>query len=186
MTALDQFIGEIGIAGFNFAPRGWALCNGQILSIAQNTALFSLLGTQYGGNGQTTFGLPNLQGCVAIHKGQGPGLSDYVIGQTGGNQTATLQVTNMPAHTHSGQSGQTPSLAQPATNQAGTSNSPDNAVPAATSASRMMYAPAGNASMAPYTPTLQPAGGGQPINIMQAGLVVVYCIALQGVFPSRN
>ncbi|WP_020602394.1 phage tail protein [Spirosoma spitsbergense] len=186
MTGQDPYIGEIGIAGFNFAPRSWALCNGQLLSIAQNTALFSLLGTQYGGNGQTTFGLPNLQGCVAIHKGQGPGLSDYVMGQTGGSQTATLQVTNMPAHTHNGQSGQTPSLAQPATSQAGTSNSPDNTVPAATSASRMMYTPAGNASMAPYTPTLQPAGGGQPINIMQAGLVLTYCICTQGVFPSRN
>ncbi len=186
MTASEAFIGEIGIAGFNFAPRSWALCNGQLLSIAQNTALFSLLGTQYGGNGQTTFGLPNLQGCVAIHKGQGPGLSNYQIGQTGGSQTATLLTTNMPAHTHSGQSGQTPSLAQPATNQAGTSNSPDNAVPAATSASRLKYAPAGNASMAPYTPTIQAAGGGQPFSIMQAGLVFTYCICTQGVFPSRN
>lgn len=186
MTASDQYIGEIGIAGFNFAPRNWALCNGQILSISQNTALFALLGTQYGGDGRATFALPNLQGCVAIHKGQGPGLSDYVIGETGGSQTTSLQLTNMPAHTHNGQSGQTPSLAQPATSQAGTSNSPDNTVPAATSASRLMYAPAGNASMAPYTPTLQTAGGSQPVSIMQAGLVLIYCIALQGVFPQRK
>jgi microcystin-dependent protein len=186
MTGNGPYVGEIGIAGFNFAPRGWALCNGQTMSIAQNTALFSLLGTQYGGNGTSTFGLPNLQGCVAIHKGQGPGLSDYVIGQTGGSQTATLQVTNMPAHTHSGQSAQTPSLAQPASNQAGTGNSPDNSVPAATTASRLKYASASNAFMAPYTPTLQAAGGGQPVSIMQPGLVLTYCIATQGVFPARN
>ncbi len=186
MTAASPYVGEIGIAGFNFAPRGWALCNGQILSIAQNTALFSLLGTQYGGNGTSTFALPNLQGCVAIHRGQGPGLSDYTIGQTGGSQTVTLQVADMPVHTHSGQSGQTPSLAQPATNQAGTGNSPDDMVPAATSASRLKYASTGNASMGPNTPTLQPAGGSQPVNIMQPGLVLAYCIALQGVFPARN
>src|SRR5947207_4252310 len=97
---LDPFIGEIAMFGFNFAPRGWAFCNGQILPISQNTALFSLLGTTYGGNGQTTFALPNLQGSAPIHPGQGPGLSLYDLGQSGGSDTVTLLQSEMPAHPH--------------------------------------------------------------------------------------
>src|SRR5205809_449207 len=97
---MDPLLGEIRMFGGNFAPRGWALCNGQLLSIAQNTALFSILGVTYGGNGQTTFGLPNLQGRVAMHWGQGPGLSPHTLGETAGAETVTLLSTQMPMHTH--------------------------------------------------------------------------------------
>ncbi|CAN5877001.1 hypothetical protein BH24BAC1_BH24BAC1_28360 [soil metagenome] len=129
----ESFIAEIGITGSNFAPRGWALCNGQILPISQNTALFSLLGTTYGGDGKSTFALPDLQGAVAIHQGTGPGLSSYDLGQPGGQSTVTLTSQNMPAHTHAGQAGgQNASLTQPATNQIGTSNNPEDRVPANT------------------------------------------------------
>ena len=96
----EPFVGQIQIFGFNFAPKGWAFCNGQTMSIAQNTALFSLLGTTYGGNGQTTFALPNLQSRVPIHFGQGPGLSPYALGQESGTENETLNVTNLPAHNH--------------------------------------------------------------------------------------
>src|SRR5919108_5956828 len=96
----EPFLGEIKLVPYNFAPRGWAFCNGQILSIAQNTALFSLLGTMYGGNGQTTFALPNLQGRTALHVGQGPGLSSISQGESGGSEAHTLNVNEMPAHTH--------------------------------------------------------------------------------------
>src|SRR3954452_14925268 len=96
----EPFIGEIRMFGGNFAPRGWALCNGQLLSIAQNTALFSLLGTTYGGDGQTTFGLPNLQSRIPLNQGQGPGLSNYDLGQAGGEETHTLITTEMPTHNH--------------------------------------------------------------------------------------
>src|SRR5580704_15922794 len=94
------FLGMIITVGFNFAPRGWALCNGQLMPISQNTALFSLLGTTYGGNGTTTFALPNLQSRVPVHFGQGPGLSPYVIGQSGGAETVALTINQLPAHTH--------------------------------------------------------------------------------------
>src|ERR1700679_868782 len=96
----NQFVAEIRIFGFNFAPTGWALCNGQLLPISQNTALFSLLGTQFGGNGVSTFALPNFQGAAPIDSGQGPGLSSYVMGQTGGEAAVTLLQTQMPSHTH--------------------------------------------------------------------------------------
>src|ERR1700723_2362742 len=96
----NQFVAEIRIFGFNFAPVGWAFCNGQLLPISQNTALFSLLGTQFGGDGRSTFGLPNLQGSLAIGKGQGPGLQDYVMGETGGSPSVTLIGSTVPQHNH--------------------------------------------------------------------------------------
>ena len=96
----SPFLGQIGMFGFTFAPRGWAFCNGQILGIAQNSALFALVGTTYGGNGQTTFALPDLQSRVPVHFGQGPGLSPYVLGQQGGAENVTLLTTQIPAHTH--------------------------------------------------------------------------------------
>src|SRR6195256_5382276 len=96
----EPFVGQISMVGFNFAPRGWALCNGQLLSISQNTALFSLLGTTYGGNGQTTFALPNLQSRLPVHQGQGPGLSSYGLGQTRGGPTAPLDQSTTPTHNH--------------------------------------------------------------------------------------
>src|SRR3954465_3180869 len=116
----EAFIGELRLFGFNFAPRGWAMCSGQILPIAQNTALFSLLGTMYGGNGQTTFALPDLRGRAPAHVGQGPGLSPKTQGEVAGEETHTLIATEMPAHAH----------AQPASSAQQDTNRPENAVPA--------------------------------------------------------
>lgn len=182
----DSFVAEIGIAGFNFAPTGWAQCNGQLLPISQNTALFSLLGTTYGGDGQSTFALPNLQGAVALHHGQGPGLAAYQLGQAGGQETVTLTAAEMPAHSHPGQeAGQVASLTQPATSQAGTSNNPEDRVPAGTG-SELRYAPTANAHMQAYDLSTQAAGADLPISIMQPYLTLNFCIALQGVFPPRS
>jgi microcystin-dependent protein len=164
------FIGEIRIFAFNFAPSGWAMCNGQLLSISQNTALFALLGTTYGGNGQTTFALPNLQGCVAIHQGAG-----FVMGQTGGEQSHTLTANEMPTHTH---------LVNANNNPANTDN-PQGAFPADTAAAGgNSYSNALNAAMNPEM--LSAAGGGQPHNNLQPYLVLNFCIALNGIFPSQN
>jgi len=165
----EPFIGEIRAFGFNFAPRGWATCSGQLLSIAQNTALFSLLGTTYGGNGQTTFALPDLRGRVAINQGQGPGLANKTIGEQAGQESHTLTANEMPAHAH----------AQPASNADQSTNRPGNAVPTKGG----VYAAAGDGTL--LDPTTQ-AGGNQPHSIMQPYLVLNYCIALQGIFPSRN
>lgn len=180
---MEPFLGEIRLFGFNFAPRGWALCNGQTLSIAQNTALFSLLGTQYGGNGQTTFALPNLQGRVAIHQGQGPGLSPRTIGEVAGTETVTLISSQIPPHTH-------PLLASAA---AAATNAPANNALAASAGSledgtptiaNVYAAAAPNTALNPAS--IGPNNGGQPFGIMQPYLVMNYCIALEGVFPSRN
>jgi microcystin-dependent protein len=167
----QPFLAEIVLFAGNFAPRGWAFCNGQILSISQNTALFSLLGTTYGGNGQTTFALPDLRGRVPIHAGgsAGPGLPEFNLGEVGGEPTHTLIQTEMPAHTH----------AQPATNGEQTTNRPNAAIPAKGG----VYANDSDGS------TLQPAlsaGGSQPHNNLQPYLGLNYIIALEGIFPSRN
>jgi microcystin-dependent protein len=180
----ESFFAEIGIAGFNFAPVGWALCNGQLIPISQNTALFSLLGTTYGGDGRTTFALPNLQGAAALHSGQGPGLSDYPLGQKGGQETVTLSDLQMPVHSHAGQAGGQDALTQAATNQTGTSNNPEDRVPA--NNGELRYAATANAAMAALELTTQPAGGAQPFSTLQPYLVLNYCIALQGVFPPRS
>lgn len=179
--ATEPFIGEIKMVGFNFAPRGWALCSGQILSIAQNTALFSLLGTTYGGNGQSTFGLPDLRGRFPTHSGQGPGLSSRSLGEVSGTESVTLLSTQMPMHTHAF----TGSLA--CSNQAGNSDSPVGAFPAP-SGSAEDFRTTSNASMAPgaVTGTVAIAGGSQPVGIMNPYLCVNFIIALQGIFPSRN
>jgi microcystin-dependent protein len=171
----EPFLGEIRMFGGNFAPRGWALCNGQILPIAQNTALFSLLGTTYGGNGQTTFALPNLQGRVPIHFGQGPGLSPYTLGQSSGSENVTLLTSQLPAHNHTINA-----------TQSATTNDPSGAVPANEAASRTMIyggAPDGtvmNPSMCGTT------GGNQPVPILQPYLCVNFIIALEGIYPSRS
>jgi microcystin-dependent protein len=161
----------------NFAPAGWALCNGQTLSISQNTALFSLLGTTYGGNGTTTFNLPNMQSRVPIHAGQGTGLSPYVLGQQAGAENVTLLTTQIPAHTHTvncntaGGNQASPSGNLPAVESTGTSLDYSNAAANATM----------NATMIP------PSGGSnQPHSNIQPYLVVNFIIALQGIFPSRN
>jgi microcystin-dependent protein len=175
---MDPFIAEIRMFGCNFAPRGWAQCNGQILAIAQNTALFSLLGTTYGGNGQTTFALPNLQGRAPIHTGQGPGLPNYDLGQQSGVQSVTLLQSEMPIHNHQAM----------ASNTDGVEASPVANVWAGPGADRDLhwYSPTGGGTATMHPNSIGIAGGSQPHNNMQPYLVVTYCIAVEGVFPSRN
>ena len=170
----EPFLGMIAIYGFNFAPRGWAMCNGQILPIAQNTALFSLLGTTYGGNGQTTFALPNLQSRVPIHFGQGPGLSSYDLGQAAGTETDTLTINQMPSHNH---------LVNANGNDAD-SGKVSGRVLANSSATNYLAAPDGATTMNQQTIAL--TGGNQPFPILQPYLALNFCIALEGIFPSRN
>jgi microcystin-dependent protein len=173
----DNFVGEIRAVGFNFAPQGWAFCNGQLLSIAQNTALFSLLGTFYGGDGRSTFALPNLQGMVPINQGNGAGLSPRVIGESGGERTVTLLQTQMPAHRHTAG----------ATTQPGDQLSPAGMVPATPAISRGARAYAtGDANTSLSPSALSVTGGGQPHNNMAPFLVLNFVIALQGIFPARS
>jgi microcystin-dependent protein len=167
----EPFLGEIRMFGFNFAPTGWAFCNGNLLPINQNTALFSLLGTFYGGDGRTTFALPNLQGRVPIHQGQGTG-SSYVIGQPGGTEIETLSVAQLPAHTHSVLAHKGP----------GKNSVPTNNVPAGTSGNS--YDATGNVNM--NASMIGQTGGGEPLSVVQPYLTVNFCIALQGIFPSRS
>jgi microcystin-dependent protein len=171
----EPFLGEIRMFGFNFAPSGWAMCNGQLLPISQNTALFALIGTFYGGNGTTTFALPNLQSSVPIHLGQGPGLSPYVIGQIGGYETITLTQGQMPQHTHVVQ----------CNSAGGNQASPAGNFPAVESTGTSLdYSNSAGSQMS--TAMNSNAGGGQAHSNIQPFLVVNFCIALQGIFPSRN
>ena len=170
----DQFVAEIRIFGFNFPPTGWALCNGQLLPISQNTALFSLLGTQYGGDGKSTFALPNLQGNGAVHQGQGNGLTERFVGETGGSTTVSLLATEMPLHLHNLSASVLPADGP----------NPAGAYTAAPANDNLYAAPAGIQSMAPQC--LPMAGGSQPHNNMQPYLTMNYCIALQGIFPPRG
>jgi len=179
----DPFVAEIRIFPFNFAPKGWAFCNGQLLPISQNTALFSLLGTTYGGDGKSTFALPNLQGSIPVHagQGQGPGLSQYFPGESGGTPTVSLLTTEIPSHSH-GVNADT-----------GAANSPspqgnvykEGQIPGTPVTAIASY----NTSIAPLVAlnplTVGPGGGGQPHNNMMPTLVLNFCIALQGVFPAR-
>ena len=171
----DNFVGEIRIFGFNYAPTGWAMCNGQILPISQNAALFSLLGTQYGGNGTSNFALPNMQGQVPIHQGQGTGLSQYIVGERGGVENVTLLPANLPIHNHGG------ALQCSAGNARGDKKSPANDVPAG-HVTPTIYAANANTTMTPTSAN----GSSQPHNNQQPFLVLNYCIALVGIFPSRN
>ncbi len=174
---MDPFIGEIKMVGFNFPPRGWATCDGQLLPISQNTALFSLLGTQYGGDGQTTFALPDLRGRVATHQGQGPGLSSRTIGEVLGEENHTLITTEIPAHTH-------PVTVNPACSaEDASSGSPIGQVPATPAAPA--YTSPATGAMAASSGTAGPTGGSQPHNNMQPTLTVNFIIALQGIFPAR-
>ncbi len=175
----EPYIGQISIFAGNFAPRGWAQCNGQLLSIAQNTALFSILGTTYGGDGRVTFALPDLRGRVPVHMGQGPGLSNYVEGESSGSETVTLISTQMPAHTH----------LVTCSGSGGASDNPTNAVPGLATESTTRnavnsYNPTADATMA--VNMVQPAGGSQPHENMQPFLVLNFIIATEGIFPSRN
>jgi len=169
----EPFIGEIRVFGFNFPPRGWATCAGQLLPIAQNTALFSILGTNFGGNGTTNFALPNLQANVPLHVGAGPGLTPRTVGETGGVPQVTLNVAEMPAHTH----------AANCNSGHGTSYDPANAVWAADAGGAREYAAGSNVTMAANA--LAATGGGQSHSNLQPYLAVNFCIALQGIYPPR-
>ncbi|QJE98144.1 phage tail protein [Luteolibacter luteus] len=194
----EPFIGEIKMFAGNFAPRGYMMCNGQILSIAQNTALFSILGTTYGGNGQTTFALPNLQSRVPIHAGQGPGLSLYVLGEMAGTETVTMTQAQMPAHTHVAvvtPGGGNNTISLPCSTNPGDSDSPAGRIPAISSAGEEQYtdATSANAQTAPVTvnvstPTVTNgiSGSNLPVPILQPFLAINYIIAINGIFPSRN
>ena len=181
---MTPFLGQIMAVGFNFAPRGWALCAGQLLSIAENTALYSLLGTTYGGDGRTTFALPDLRGRCAIGMGQGSGLTNRPEGQKGGVEAETLTSNQLPSHSHA--------VTVDAKVQVGTSNpntdEPNNAF--LTTSSNDFYASAGaagnNLGGVSATATAANTGGSQPINVMQPFLTINYIIALQGVFPARG
>lgn len=173
---MDAFVGEIRIVGFNFAPNGWAFCDGQILSISQNTALFSLLGTNFGGDGRQTFALPDLRGKIGVNVGQGDGLSLYTLGQNGGESTHVLTVAEMPAHQHTVR----------ASNTSATTGSPQNLVYAKASlngAPANLYRLPNNDVGA--TAAMAITGGDVPHENMQAGLVMNFIIALQGIFPPR-
>jgi microcystin-dependent protein len=170
----DPFVAEVRIFPFNFAPKGWAWCDGQLLPLSQNTALFSLLGTMYGGDGKSTFALPNLEGSAVVHAGQGPGLSLYDEGQVGGSETVTLLESEIPAHSH----------AVSASIQDGTSQTPVGEK-LATGVGIGQYAPAANfIQLSPSS--LAPAGGDQPHNNLMPYLTFYFNIALQGVFPPRT
>jgi microcystin-dependent protein len=172
----EPFIGEIRMFGGNFPPRGWQFCQGQLLSIAQNTALFSILGTTYGGNGQTTFALPDLRGRVPMQQGQGPGLSPRTLGEQGGSETVTLLSTQMPAHNH----------ALICSNAQADASTPEGNVLAADQGGATLnyIATPLNATMNPAT--VGAAGGSQPHQNMAPFLAVNFIIALEGIFPSRN
>jgi microcystin-dependent protein len=171
----EPFIGQITLFAGNFAPRGWAFCNGQLLSIQQNTALFSLLGTTYGGNGQTTFALPDLRGRAPISAGQAPGLSNYVLGQSGGTETTTLTINQIPAHVHT-----TVAVSSP---DPGTTTNPANAV-LANSGEVPIYGTSNPQQLA--GPTTGLSGSNQPFSNLSPYLTLNYIIALQGIYPPRD
>lgn len=173
----DPFVAEIRIFPFNFAPRGWAWCDGQLLPLSQNTALFSLLGTTYGGNGKSNFALPDLQGRAPMHPGQGPGLSLHDLGETSGSETVTLLESEIPAHSHT----------MRANSDFADLQTPSPARSIARSQNASAYQTTTNQSLVSLAPeALAPAGGDQPHNNLQPYLTFYFCIALQGVFPPRG
>ena len=179
----SPFVAEIRILPFNFAPKGWAFCDGQLLPLSQNTALFSLLGTTYGGNGKSTFALPNLQGCVPLHPGQGPGLSLYDLGESGGTTSVTLLQTEMPMHTH-------PLGCSDGGRISGQVSDPTNSILAlgggSSPATAYLPPPAPSNTNAQLNQNMLTfVGGNQPHNNMMPFLTLNFCIALQGIFPQR-
>ena len=172
----DPFVAEVRMFPFNFAPKGWAFCDGQILPISQNTALFSLLGTTYGGDGKSIFALPDMQGNAPMHPGQGPGLSLHDLGETGGSETVSLLQSEIPSHSHA--------LMASATNSSKPTPANNSLTKIAANATPYV-APAGAPLTAFADQALAPAGGDQPHNNMQPYLTLSFCIALQGIFPAR-
>ena len=172
---MDPFVAEIRIFPFNFAPKGWAFCDGQLLPLSQNTALFSLLGTTYGGDGKSNFALPDMQGNAPMHPGQGPGLSLHDLGESGGSDTVSLLESEMPAHPHGWM----------ASNADSNNQSPVATLFAGGLGGISMYAaPTSITQLAPNA--LAPAGGDQPHNNLMPYLTLTFCIALQGVYPPRT
>lgn len=183
--ASDPYLAQLMLFGGNFCPRGWASTSGQILAISTNTALFSLLGTTYGGNGQTTFALPDLRGRSALGMGQGPGLSQYDLGQLSGTETVTLTTNQMPAHLHTA----TTSANVPVSSQMQNTNVPNGGSLATFPAGNAVYfnGPGDQPGMnVNGSIAINPAGGSQPHNNLSPYLAMTWCIAVQGVFPSRN
>jgi len=170
----EPFIGQIAVVAFNYAPQGWAKCEGQLMSIQQNSALFALLGTTYGGDGVSTFRLPDLRGRVPMGDGSGPGLTPRVLGEMSGSETNTLTIGQMPMHSHTVN----------ASTVDGDQNLPTNSIPANTKALDKEYtATAPNTTMSPGM--IGVSGGSQPVNNMQPYLTLTYIIATQGIWPSR-
>ena len=173
----DPFVAEIRIFPFNFAPKGWAWCNGQLMPLSQNTALFSLLGTTYGGDGKSNFALPDLEGRAPMHPGQGPGLSLHDLGEPGGSETVTLLESEIPAHSH----------AIMANASIGDNNTPGSGVSLARSNNATAYQTTTNQNVVAMAPgAVTPAGGDQPHNNLMPYLTYYFNIALQGVFPPRG
>lgn len=193
---MEPFIGQIILFGGSFAPRGWALCEGQLLPITQNSALFSIIGTIYGGDGRTTFGLPDLRGRVAIGQGNGSGLRNYKLGLKNGQENVTLNLTNLPNHAHNATFTQTSGTSTtPAVADEANSDEPNNnklAIPNITGANRIYSSGTTDTNLANGTATVTgniqvlPTGGQQPFNNMQPYLTTNYIIALTGVYPSRS
>lgn len=174
----EPFTGEIRMFGFNFAPRNWAFCNGQLLPISQNSALFSLLGTMYGGDGRTTFGLPNLQSRVPVHQGTGPGLSNRQMGQTGGAETVTLTIPEMPSHTHNVQ--------MMAESRPANSTDPTGTILATGPTAYRSNTPAEDVAMDPNAVRQTSQGGNIGHQNMMPFQVVNFCVAMFGLYPSRS
>lgn len=183
--AQEKFVGEIMLVGYTFCPRATAEANGQLLSISDNTALFSLYGTTFGGDGRSTFALPDLRGRVPVHAGQGPGLSNYPLGTSGGTERRTLTEAELPAHSHD------VTAQLNASGAPGSAPTPAGNLPAlSTVGSIYGTVPEGGATQAmagnAITVTESSAGGGQPVDIRQPFLAMRYCVVLQGIYPSRN
>jgi microcystin-dependent protein len=174
----EPYLGTVCTFGYNFCPRGWAPASGQLLAIAQNQALFALLGTQFGGNGQTTFALPDLRGRAIVGVGTGPGLATIDIGQQAGSETVTLNVGQMPAHSHG-------AVARGTTTN-GNTDSPAGAVPAKLPRSNIYSTNAAESALSASAVTIATAGGSQPVPIRNPYLGMTTCIAIQGIFPSRD
>ncbi|PYS81020.1 MAG: phage tail protein [Acidobacteria bacterium] len=171
----DPYIGEIRMFGGNFAPQGWAMCQGQLMAISQNDTLFNLIGTTYGGDGQSTFGLPNLQGRVPLHQGQGPGITqNYTIGELAGVESVTLTAQQTPTHSH-------PMLA---TTNAASQTGPSNNILATSNTSRIYIGDVPGANLAANA--IQPVGGSQPHENMMSFLVITFIISLFGIFPTQS
>lgn len=179
-SGTEPYIATVCATATNFCPRGYLPADGRVLPIAQNTALFSLIGTTYGGNGQTTFNLPDLRGRAALSQGQGPGLAMAVLGQQVGAESVTLSVNQLPAHAH------TATVAIQASTASGNTDKPAGAVPASLPRSNLYSSAAPDAAMAANTVSVGSTGGGQPVAVRDPALVLQFCVAVQGIFPSRD